>query len=170
MIKNLTRIKNKGTLLALFSPLFLVGILHVVTEFTFRIYTNRSDSLPKGFYKSVDKKSIEVGDIVAFEVPENVLNLIQSRQLNSYKRFFKRVAAMPGDYVCYSTDSVIIFDTYYPIKKDTLTSLGLSLANNCGPVPAGYFFAMSDDIANGFDSRYYGLVPATNIEDVIIKL
>lgn len=165
------QIANRRAIIFGVSPLLLVATLHIVSQFTVRFYTNRSDSLPMGFYHSIEKNVPDRGDIVAFTPPKTVLDKIKSGELNAYEIFFKRVAALPGDHVCFTHNLLSVgHQANWPIRPDVFEKTGLVQQTFCGPIPPEHLLLLSDNIQHGFDSRYYGLVHTSHIKDVIVPL
>ena len=125
-----------------------------------------SASIPAGLYVR-SFEPIRPGVIVAFSVPK-IARLYQERngtQVPSGYVFIKPVAAGPGDQVCN--------DPLSGLKINGVWVAAIASADNRGnPLPSwhlcrwladGEFFLFSGTVPNSFDSRYFGVVPASQI-------
>ena len=123
-----------------------------------RLAWNLTDSLPRGLYaRSLVRSGPHLGDIVAFEVPESVRDLVYGRRyLPPGAQLFKTVVAGPGDHVC-TRDS--LFEVNHrpvgPVLRADAQGNPLPFFEFCGVVPADSYFVASAT-PRSFDSRYFG--------------
>ena len=103
-------------------------------------------------------KAPERGDIVGFKPPHE-----------PKKNFVKRLIAIGGEEVEIKEGKIYVNGE---VIKDNPGPIGRIYYYNRGEygkegvkikVPEGYFFAMGDNSANSYDSRYWGFVPKKNL-------
>lgn len=97
--------------------------------------------------------------------------LKEGRCAGSYTPLLKEVVGVPGDRVSYSTvisinglriaNSTIQHSPDLPHLKDLPRSF---------TIPDGQVFVMSRYSNQSFDSRYFGSIPATNVQSIVIPL
>jgi conjugative transfer signal peptidase TraF len=133
---------------------------------------NLTDSLPRGLYARWSATSAPSrGDIVAFDVPENVRQLVLGRgYLPSHTQLFKRVAAGPGDHVCLHDGRYEVNGTVLgPILATDSAGHPLPSARFCGRVPPDTYFVATSK-PRSFDSRYFGALPRSALRDRLTPL
>ncbi|MCS4309490.1 type IV secretory pathway protease TraF [Rheinheimera pacifica] len=161
------QIKNKPWLYAILIVPSVAIFVPVYQNYFGNYYYNRSPSIPKGMYRSV-VKDISVGDIIAFTPNDVFINFLAENDIKTYKFIFKNVAAVAGDHVCYSDNSVQINRKYtINYSADIVRKYQITVPEFCGEIPTGSVFVVSDDLQNGYDSRYFGLLSESHIKDVI---
>ncbi len=146
---------------------------------------NRSNSLPKGIYRAVDKPP-ERGDIVTFW-PSDCAEIRLARERGyifdgiynrngggGYGLLMKRYLGLPGDVVSVTDDGVFINGVLLPNTKPLL-------CDNIGdPLPrlrfTGYTlkeneaFFISDHMPRSYDARYFGVQETRQIVEVLVPV
>lgn len=155
--------KPQRTLLLLF--IVLVITISVAMRFlqTPLLIWNTTPSLPKGLYRI--HAGYEVGDIVAFDIPQNILPLVQERGwIPDYDRLLKRIVGVAGDRVCFREQSVFLNDEYFG-QRNPVDSQGRAMPqlSGCHTVQPGQVWVMLQDQPLSLDSRYFGAVDTTTI-------
>lgn len=124
---------------------------------------NTTSSLPKGFYRITP--GYGVGDIVAFDIPENFRSLVQERGwIPLYDRLLKRIVGRAGDVICIK-EGVISLNGETFGKNSPADSLGRPMPQleGCHTVQAGHVWVMLKDNPLSLDSRYFGQVDEATI-------
>jgi conjugative transfer signal peptidase TraF len=136
-----------------------------------RLVYNGTQSVPIGWYVAVQTDRYERGELVLAEPPEAFGRLIARRgYLPPDVPLIKRVAALPGDRVCYR-DGVLTV-TLQGQERPTVTvepapldRLGRVMPhwNECRTLAAGEVFLLLSDTDASLDSRYFGPVPTSSV-------
>ena len=116
--------------------------------------------------KILPHKPIRRQDIIVFKYPNDLT-----------KDFVKRVIGLPGETLEIKNKQIYINDKpleeKYKVHNDTQViakndyyHYDDTIRDNFGPVtiPSGHVFAMGDNRDNSADSRYWGVLPMTNIK------
>ena len=142
-------------------------------ESPYRVVYVYTPSVPRGFYfveKDVSLKDFQLGDYIAFKY--KTPDWAKGRyHFPDGEVFVKYVGALPGDRLA------IVGGEITSCSQSTVScrNLGKPLATDTKgrpmptpnwrekTVPDGQFYAYSTDLANSYDSRYYGLIPADRL-------
>lgn len=158
----------------LFAGLMVIGIIagHLAG-----IRLNTTQSLPPGFYQFIPSslEQIERGAIV-MACPE-YSEIQREARARGYLHYglacpgvfaplFKRVMALPGDYVTVTRDGITVNE--HPVANTgrlMADSQGRALPPlpTSGIVPSGMVWLLSDYAPRSYDSRYFGPVPASTV-------
>jgi signal peptidase I len=142
----------------------LVSLL--VRTFVFQTYFIPSKSMEPTLYVgnrimvnklSVEFGTINIGDIVVFRAPPEVL----AKCSDSVPDLVKRVIGVPGDHLTSRGNTIFVNGVALKENWSHYEPLGGSLGNVT--VKAGHYFMMGDNHANSCDSRYWGTVPRSDI-------
>ncbi len=134
-----------------------IMIIHLFLN-NFIVY-NKTDSLKKGIYfvLPTNKENIKVGDIVLFDMPENLDKFVHERKYidDSCHTFLKKVGALTGAKIENKNNILFINDEAVGkiflkdvLEKDLPQITNLIVSENC-------FFPIGTHIKS-FDGRYYG--------------
>ena len=124
---------------------------------------NTTPSLPKGLYRI--HAGYDVGDIVAFDIPESILPLVRERGwIPDYDRLLKRVVAVPGYEVCFREQRIFLQGEYVG-QRSLVDSKGRAMPQltGCHTVQPGQVWVMLKDQPLSLDSRYFGAVDTATI-------
>jgi conjugative transfer signal peptidase TraF len=126
---------------------------------------NASASLPIGLYRLTQPQSIEVGDIVVVQPPEPLAGFLAARgYLPRGVPLMKRVQAVAGAVVC-RVGLTIIVDGHVvgtALQRDS-HNRPLPVWQGCKMLVDGDIFLMNTTVADSFDGRYFGPLPATTV-------
>lgn len=178
----LSRLRKAPWHRALMSLLATSGIIAFGYLLHARLRYNRTPSVPTGWYWITPASTATVGQLVAFCPPPTAL--LQEALRRGYitggdcagnlSAMIKVVAAGPGDLVRFSAAGVTIngrrWPKSQPLKRDPIGRPLATPPSMYSEVPAGFFVALSQDLPSGFDSRYFGLVPSTQVQGTATRL
>lgn len=128
------------------------------------VLVNGSASEPPGLYVA-SRRPAAVGERIAFRIPEPG-RAYAARYLPARLRssILKTVIAGAGDRVCADENRLVVNGhALAPISRQDRRGVALPRWHDCRVLRGGEFFVYSGRIANSFDSRYYGPVPATDV-------
>lgn len=136
------------------------------------IILNMTSSIPKGYYLVRPLAKPARDSLVIFPLPKKVLAQIGTRPwLNSELPLIKPIAALSGDTVCVTADTVIINGTPMGrVYQSDFQGVALPHVRGCFTVPDEYFFPLSHYSDRSFDGRYFGALPLSNITGQAIPL
>ena len=131
----------------------VIGDCLLVNKFVYGIKVPFTDlALPK-------IRNPQRGDVVVFKYPED-----------RSKDFIKRLIGVPGDVIQVRNKLVYVNGALYhnphEVHKDArIMPREASPRDNFGPVrvPANSYFMMGDNRDNSYDSRFWGVVPQTDV-------
>jgi conjugative transfer signal peptidase TraF len=126
---------------------------------------NASASLPIGLYRLAPARPIAVGDIVVVSPPEPLAAFLAMRgYLPRGVPLMKRVQAIAGSVVCRVALTVIV-DGHVIGTALPRDSHGrpLPVWQGCKTLVDDDIFLMNTTVADSFDGRYFGPLPATTI-------
>ncbi len=142
----------------------LIALSTLIIDRKMMIY-NYTDSMEHGFYLIKDKENYDYNDVVVFEVPESVRDLVYERGYLKHNEYLmKKVKAKSGDYACVKGE-------YTYIKGEILArnmnydSAGREMPKSdfCGDIGDRKLFVAIEDIDQSFDSRYFGLIDEKDV-------
>lgn len=104
--------------------------------------------------------SAERGDIILFQAPQGLVP--------GSGPLLSRVIGLPGEVVSFVDGTVLIDDE--PLAEPYLADETLTLEGPLGEVvvPAGHYLVMGDNRPGARDSRFYGPVPESSIEQRVV--
>lgn len=149
----------------IFCVLILVVVISVALHFlqTPLLIWNTTPSLPKGLYRI--HTGYDVGDIVAFAIPQTILPLVRERGwIRDDNHLLKRVVGVVGDQVCFRDQGVFLNDAYVG-ERSLVDSLGRPMPQlmGCHTVQPGQVWVMLKGQPLSLDSRYFGAVDTATI-------
>ena len=126
---------------------------------------NASASAPVGLYRVRPVSAVTRGDLLLVRTPDSVRDLAAERgYLPLSVPLVKRVAALPGDWICTTGHSVYINGAaaarLLVIDRQGRPMLSWS---GCRLLNAGEIFLLMADVADSFDSRYFGPVQTSAV-------
>lgn len=124
---------------------------------------NTTTSLPKGIYRI--HAGYEVGDIIAFDIPQTILPLVRERGwIPDYDRLLKRVVGRAGDAICFREQSIFLQGEYFD-QRSLVDSQGRAMPqlSGCHFVKPGQVWVMLKGQPLSLDSRYFGAVDTVTI-------
>lgn len=143
------------------AALVLPATLHLPV----RIVYNPSDSVPRGWYRIDESRSLQVGDLVLAGLPEGAAALAAQRDyLPAGVPLLKRVAAVAPQHVC-SDGATVSVDGRPTVNTLAADSRGrlLSVWRQCRRLSEGEVFLLSTSHPASFDSRYFGPVATSAV-------
>ncbi len=149
----------------LLSLLALLVIVSIGVQFlqTPLLIWNTTASLPKGLYRI--HAGYQTGDIVAFDIPENILPLVRERQwIPDYDRLLKRVVGVAGDQVCFREQAIFLEGEYFG-QRSPVDSKGRPMPQlkGCHTVQQDEIWVMLKHQPLSLDSRYFGAVDTATV-------
>lgn len=120
---------------------------------------NSSPSSPLGLYRVGPPDRLRTGDYVVGWPPRTARALAASRlYLPAGVPLVKRVAAVAGDRVCASGESIFI-NARKAVERRPRDRLGRPIPwwSGCRVLRAGELFLLAPRSAEGFDGRYFGI-------------
>lgn len=152
--------KSKAFVLATIVLIIIGGLLYIVCGKL--IYSNMTDSAPKGLYIAALNQEIRRGDYVIVRLPEGVEKL----HVNAGFLLLKHVQAFPGESYQVDEERLCVNHQSYTIyHKDGLPQLkpGRYI------VPDGELLLLND-MDESFDSRYLGTIKESQIDKKVLLL
>lgn len=142
-----------------------VGVLCLAAPVRDQIVFNPSPSIPRGWYIRAGGEPT-MGALVTVRARDVALGYAASRNFTRPEdRFIKRVAASLGETVCAQGDNVVVGRRHLVRLAHDRTGRALPRWNGCVTLRANEFFLLGDT-TDSFDSRYFGVVSAQEIEGV----
>lgn len=127
---------------------------------------NHTESIPKGWYLLVPSRDYEVGDIVGYDVPEEIRSLALRRGwLGANDIMMKRIGALEGDsYEITLAKEFWVCDQYIGkvFTKDRHDQSMPSISSGKYQVKRNEFLPVTSH-PYSFDGRYYGSLPLDHI-------
>lgn len=156
--------------------------LFVGLFWAFGLVWNQTPSLPVGLWQKVNTNhsaEIQKGAFVTFCPPEKAVDILGgNREVlgwgrcdNGYRTFLKRVVGVPGDTIQVTesqvtVNGIAIDNSQRRLKKRSV----FGAAPTTFRVPPGFVWLMATDSPWSFDSRYFGLVPVSKIQNTVVSL
>ena len=155
------------------SLLILAASLAALKLASTRVILQVTGSLPKGIYAIHAPTRIKTGQLVVFDVPRQVRDLVLARGwIPAHLRYhlLKPVVAVPGDSVVVCEKGLFINGDYFgAVKKYDSRGLALPKLDKRYVLKAGeYFTACRHD--DSFDGRYFGPIIQKSILAVAAPL
>lgn len=144
-----------------------IAVLLIFKSFGF--YINSSPSMPMGLWRIEEKNPIQNARIGVVMLKRGSIAL--SKKGESNMAVIKRVAGFPGDIISYdpvqkvlSVNGHVLEETEIFLKDNQ--GVGLPQISYPITVPAGHVWLSSKHL-HGYDSRYFGSVPVTSIDNYL---
>lgn len=140
-------------------------VLPAMFHLPVRLVYNSSDSVPRGWYRINDARSLHVDDLVLAGLPELAAAFAAQREyLPAGVPLLKRVAAVAPQHVCGDGTAVSI-DGRPTVSTLAADSHGRSLPawRQCRRLAEGEVFLLSTSHPASFDSRYFGPVAVSAV-------
>lgn len=174
-IEHLLNKKKKLTLVLLLIVFLVTALLISVADYLPKEFIyNETSSMPIGWYKIIaynpNENQLKKGDIVVFNLPQGISNMIYKRGYleNKNEKLLKYITGVYGDGFCVDSDKLIINNKKYVIEKyDTHGRLLPKMQTGKYVIKKGNIMTLTD-VNNSFDSRYFGEVPITAIKYKVV--
>jgi conjugative transfer signal peptidase TraF len=130
-----------------------------------KLIWNASASVPIGLYAVHPVGALQSGELLVVRPPEPLATFLDARRyLPKGIPLLKHVAALPGQTVCRTGDTITIDGATVGAALDQ-DHLGRSLPvwQGCRVIAAGEVFLMNRQSVASLDSRYFGPLPTTAI-------
>jgi len=130
-----------------------------------KLVWNASASMPIGFYTIGSAQHLEVTDLIAVDAPEPLASfLAERRYLPRGVPLLKRIAGLPGQYVCRDGAHVTVdgIDMGDALMRDRL-GRELPAWQGCRRIADDEVFLMNWWVEDSLDGRYFGPLPVTSI-------
>lgn len=160
-----------------------LGVLTIATLATANVVglrVNTTASMPRGLWRVIQRaRPLRHGDIVTVCLPD-IQQVRQGAERGyiptggcpgGYEPLVKPIAAVPGDTVDVSTgDGVSVNDEpvsgTVQLARDSAGRVLKAFPPGAYPVAPGEVWLLSGHDPRSFDSRYFGPVPAANVQGV----
>jgi conjugative transfer signal peptidase TraF len=159
----------------------MVAILVFMKIVPYGVFYNHTPSMQLGFYwVHKNKFTPEHNQLVLvclsnkeyLELAISRQYLPASRQCNGVEPMLKRISGAPGDRLLITASGLTVNKQLIPntrILNHDGHSRKMSSRLQAGVIPEGYYLVLGDS-SMSFDSRYYGLVPESDIIATAYKL
>ena len=130
-----------------------------------RLIWNASASVPIGLYAVHPTGVLRTGELLVVTPPEKLATFLDARRyLPNGLALLKHVAALPGQTVCRTSDTISIDGRTVGAALDR-DHLGRSLPvwQGCRIIAEGEVFLMNRQSVSSLDGRYFGPLPTTTI-------
>ena len=130
-----------------------------------RLIKNFSPSERKGFYMVSPAKKLGRGELILLSFPKTLKPFAEvTAWLNESHPLLKRVAALPGDFVCHKADELEINGVAIaPIYSNDRLGNPLPHISGCYTVREGYFLPLNTYNPMSFDGRYFGELEKSSV-------
>ena len=135
------------------------------------IYVNTTRSLPLGLYLAIPGKNLRYGDIVVYDPPQKVRELIRERKYGSEDaHFLKHIGGMPGDIYGVAEDKFIAHgELKGTVQRQDNAGNPMPVMDGLHIVPEGEFLPIGEK-TNSLDGRYMGTVPIDSIITRVVPI
>ena len=142
----------------------LTGIVVIAAAGPPQLLLNHTLSEPLGLYRRIGARP-SVGAIIAFPAPQTAFPYADDHMAYlHHEPLLKVVAASAGDLVCDTAGELVINGVVRaPIADHDSRGRALPRWRDCRRLRSGELFVFSNRVANSFDSRYFGPVPAASV-------
>lgn len=126
---------------------------------------NASPSVPMGFYRVRVGDPVSRGDLAVVAPPPTIASFLdKGGYLPLGLPLLKRVAALPGQTVCRTGDTISIDGDAVAVAQ-TSDRLGRALPvwTGCRTLAADQLFFLNADREDSLDGRYFGPLPAATV-------
>ena len=130
-----------------------------------RLIWNASASVPIGLYAVHPAGRLQTGELLVVTPPEKLATFLDERRyLPKGVPLLKHIAALPGQTVCRTGDTISIDGSAVGAALDR-DHLGRSLPvwQGCRVIVSGEVFLMNREPVASLDGRYFGPLPTTTI-------
>ncbi|MFC3321382.1 S26 family signal peptidase [Mesorhizobium cantuariense] len=133
---------------------------------------NASASVPIGLYRVEPGHGIGVGDLAVVMPAEPLAGFLAERQyLPRGVPLLKHILALGGETVCRQGTAIIAHGkTYGYARERDSRARPLPVWKGCRVLVDGEVFLMNWDVADSFDSRYFGPLPDTAIVGLAVPV
>ncbi len=153
-----------GWVMTTYSAVLVIGVTALFHPAP-KLIWNASASVPIGLYAVHPAGTLRTGELLVVTPPEPLATFLDARHyLPKGLPLLKHIAALPGQTVCRTGDSISIDDTVVGAALDR-DHLGRSLPvwQGCRVISAGEVFLMNRQSVASLDGRYFGPLPTTTI-------
>lgn len=127
---------------------------------------NMTPSFARGLYRLRSLGRVELGDLVWFEVPEQLRDVVYDRNyIPTGGKLLKRIVALPGASWCVERTFSVGGQPHGPVFETDSLGRPLPTVRGCFVVPPGHVLVGSSH-ERSFDSRYFGAIPIESIVGV----
>jgi conjugative transfer signal peptidase TraF len=153
-----------GWVMTTYSAVLVIGVtalFHPVPK----LIWNASASVPIGLYAVHPAVTLRTGELLVVTPPETLATFLDARRyLPKGVPLLKHVAALPGQTVCRTGDTISIDGSAVGAALDR-DHLGRSLPvwHGCRLIATGEVFLMNRQSVASLDGRYFGPLPTTTI-------
>ena len=126
---------------------------------------NETRSVPTGLYWLDRGEQVDVGDLIWFEVPPSVAELVHERgYIPPGGKLLKRIVAAEGERWCVHSDlSFVVAKARHGVAfLSDVHGKPLKPIDGCSIVPPGHVLVAGDH-PRSFDSRYFGAIPIHSV-------
>jgi conjugative transfer signal peptidase TraF len=130
-----------------------------------RLIWNASASVPIGLYAVRPAGTLRTGELLVVAPPAPLATFLDARRyLPKGVPLLKHIAALPGQTVCRTGDTISIDGTAVgeALDRDHL-GRWLPVWQGCRAIAAGEVFLMNRQSVASLDGRYFGPLPTTTI-------
>jgi len=130
-----------------------------------RLIWNASASVPIGLYAVHPAGTLRTGELLVVTPPEPLATFLDARRyLPKGVPLLKHIAALPGQTVCRTGDTISIDgrDVGVALDRDHL-GRSLPVWQGCRVIATGEVFLMNRQSVASLDGRYFGPLPTTTI-------
>jgi conjugative transfer signal peptidase TraF len=153
-----------GLFMATYGAVMVIGVTALFHPAP-RLIWNASASVPIGLYAVHPAGALQTGELLVVTPPEPLATFLDERRyLPKGLPLLKHVAALPGQTVCRTGDTITIDGATVGAALDR-DHLGrpLPVWQGCRVIAAGEVFLMNRQSVASLDSRYFGPLPTTTI-------
>jgi conjugative transfer signal peptidase TraF len=153
-----------GWLMTTYCSVLVIGVTALFHPAP-RLIWNASASVPIGLYAVHPAGTLQTGELLVVTPPAPLATFLDKRNyLPKGVPLLKHIAALPGQTVCRTGDTISIDGSAVGAALDA-DHLGRSLPiwHGCRVIATGEVFLMNRQSVASLDGRYFGPVPTTTI-------